>query len=160
MIRNRKEVGYALLRATVGVMFLTMKQRSRVLILSFLAVSFAMVTACTAAPPASGNQNSPNSNASQSNTSQTKSAQQPNKSTTGTIEVRSVPPGAKVLLVPADEGGAGEPQPKGLTPTTITGLAPSKYTVDLEKPGYKFSQKEVVVKEGTTTKVRASLKRQ
>jgi len=62
--------------------------------------------------------------------------------------------------VSTDEGGAGEPKSKGLTPTSITGLQPGKYTVDLEKPGYRFFQKEVVVKEGVVTKVNASLKKQ
>ena len=65
-----------------------------------------------------------------------------------------------MLLVSTDVGGAGEPQSKGVTPTTITGLQPGKYTVDLEKPGYKFFQKEIVVKQGSTTKVAASLKKQ
>lgn len=59
-----------------------------------------------------------------------------------------------------DESGAGEPQAKGITPTTITDLAPGKYTVDLEKPGYRFFQKEVNVKAGSTAKVTANLKKQ
>jgi hypothetical protein len=63
------------------------------------------------------------------------------------------------LLVSTDEGGAGEPQSRGLTPTTISGLHPGKYTVDLEKPGYRFFQKEVLVKEGAVAKVHAALKR-
>lgn len=89
--------------------------------------------------------------------SQNKPVQQ--SATSGSIEVNSTPPGAKVLLVSTDESGAGEPQPKGLTPTTISGLSPGKYTVDLEKPGYKFFQKEVTVKTGTTAKVTAPLKK-
>ena len=74
--------------------------------------------------------------------------------------VNSVPPGARVLLVSTDEGGAGEPKSKGVTPTTITDLQPGKYTVDLEKPGYRFFQKEIVVKEGAVAKVNATLKKQ
>jgi hypothetical protein len=137
-----------------------MKLRLHVLTLLFLGVSFAMETACTPAPPANTNQSSTNTNAAPSNSSQTKPSQQPSQSSTGTIEVSSVPPGARVLLISNDESGAGEPQPKGLTPTTITGIQPGKYTVDLERPGYKFFQKEIVVKGGKTTKVSGTLKKQ
>lgn len=98
-------------------------------------------------------------NALQSNSSAAKAKAQPDV-TRGTIEVNSAPQGARVLLVSTDEAGAGEPQSKGLTPISITGLQPGKYTVDLEKPGYRFFQKEVVVKEGAVTKVTASLKKQ
>lgn len=124
-----------------------------------------MMTGCGTTQPANNNQRSANANAAQSNTSQSNSlpakpSPQPAASTKGTIEVNSVPPGAKVLLVSTDEAGAGEPQSKGLTPTTITGLQPGKYTVDLEKPGYRFFQKEVVVKEGAIAKVNAVLKKQ
>lgn len=125
------------------------------------AVSFAMMTACTSSEPASSNQKSVNANsaiAPQSNASNT--TPQPAQSATGSIEVSSTPPGARVLLVSDDENGAGEPQSKGITPTTITGVAPGKYTVDLEKPGYRFSQKTVVVKAGRTSKVSAILKKQ
>jgi len=106
------------------------------------------------------NANAAASNASQSNSSAAKATSKPAAATRGTIEVNSVPPGARVLLVSTDEGGAGEPQSKGLTPISITGLQPGKYTVDLEKPGYRFFQKEVVVKEGAVTKVSAALKKQ
>jgi len=125
--------------------------------------------ACTSATPAnsnqpnsnqrSGNTNSKPSNAAQSNSSATKSTQPPNQSNTGGIEVTSAPSGARVLLVSTEGGLAGEPQSKGLTPAMISGLEPGKYTVDLEKPGYKFFQKEIVVKAGSTTKVAASLKK-
>lgn len=129
---------------------------------SFLAASLGL-SACSITPPTNSNQRDINSNAAQSNTSQGDSSQ--NKSvkqstTTGSIEVNSVPPGARVLLVSTDEGGAGEPQQKGLTPVTILGLSPGKYTVDLERPGYKFFQKEVTVKPGGTAKVSATLKKQ
>jgi hypothetical protein len=137
-----------------------MKLRLRVLILPVLGVSFAMETACTPAPPANTNQPNINANAAPSNSAQTKPSQQSNQSTTGTIEVSSVPPGARVLLISNDESGAGEPQSKGLTPTTITGIQPGKYTVDLEKPGYRFFQKEIKVKKGATAKISATLKKQ
>ena len=137
-----------------------MKLRSLVLSLLFLGLGLAMESACTPAPPATTNQTNINTNAAPSNSSQTKPTQQSNQSTTGTIEVSSVPPGARVLLISNDEGGAGEPQTKGLTPTTITGIQPGKYTVDLERPGYKFFQKEVTVKKGATVKISATLKKQ
>lgn len=127
-----------------------------------------MLAACGTTQPANNNLRSANaananaaqSNSSQSNSSPAKPSSQPAASTRGTIEVNSVPPGARILLVSTDEAGAGEPKSKGLTPASITGLQPGKYTVDLEKPGYRFFQKEVVVKEGVITKVNAALKKQ
>jgi guanyl-specific ribonuclease Sa len=119
--------------------------------------------ACSPTPATNSNQRSFNSNAAQSNASPASSSQNrpvQQSATTGSIEVNSVPPGARVLLVSTDEGGAGEPQQKGLTPVTIPGLSPGKYTVDLERPGYKFFQKEVTVKAGGTAKVSANLKKQ
>lgn len=115
--------------------------------------------ACTHMSPSSNSPSNANQNASQSKANENVTAK-PEQKTTGSIDVASTPPGARVLLVATDEGGAGEPQPKGITPITITGLAPGKYTVDLEKPGYKFSQKEVKVKAGATAKVAAALKKQ
>lgn len=137
-----------------------MKQTPRVLIILFLGASFAIQIACATAPPANTNQPSINANAAPSNSSQTKPSEQPNQSTTGSIEVTSVPPAARVLLISTDEDTAGEPQQKGSTPTTITGVKPGKYTVDLEKQGYRFFQKEIVVKKGGTTKVSATLRKQ
>ena len=144
-----------------------MKLGPRVLILMFIGVSLAMGAACTTAPPANTNQPSTNtntaqsnSNAASSNTSQAKPAQQSNQGSTGTIEVSSTPPGARVLLISNDEGGAGEPQSKGLTPTTITGVKPGKYTVDLERPGYRFFQRAVEVRAGKTLKINAPLRKQ
>jgi hypothetical protein len=141
------------------------KLRPHVLILFFLVGSCVITSACTGAPKTNNNQRSSSANVAQSsapqtNSSATKPSQQPNQSTTGTIEVSSVPAGAKVLLVSTEGGRAGEPQSKGLTPSTITGLEPGKYTVDLEKPGYKFYQKEVEVKSGRTVKVSTNLKKQ
>jgi hypothetical protein len=134
------------------------------LIVSFLSVSLAMITGCGTTQRANNNQRSANASAAQSRNSPSsaspaKPAAPPAASTKGTIEVNSAPPGARVLLVSTDEAGAGEPQSKGLTPTSITGLEPGKYTVDLEKPGYRFFQKEVVVKEGAVAKVNATLKK-
>lgn len=129
---------------------------------SFLVASLGL-SACTTTPPTNSNQRGANANATgssaaQGGSSQNKAVKQ--STTTGSIEVNSVPPGARVLLVSTDEGGAGEPQQKGLTPVTISGLSPGKYTVDLERPGYKFFQKEVSVRAGGTAKVTAALKKQ
>jgi hypothetical protein len=148
----------------------SLKTNFQILIVLFLSVSFTTITGCGRTQRANNNQRSANANAaqsnltpssnSQSNSSPAKPSQQPAASTKGTIEVTSVPPGARVLVVSTDEAGAGEPQSKGVTPTTITGLQPGKYTVDLEKPGYRFFQKEVVVKQGAIAKVNAALKKQ
>lgn len=132
-------------------------------IMVFLGASCLIATGCSNATTSNGNQVAGNTNraASPANANRPASASAAkDQSTSGSIEVTSTPPGAKVLLVSTGEGGAGEPQSKGLTPTTITGLAPGKYTVDLEKPGYKFFQKEIEVKIGSTVKVAASLKKQ
>jgi hypothetical protein len=125
-----------------------------------LGASYAMVTACATAPPANTNQPSVNANATPSNSSQAKASEQPNQSSTGTIEVSSLPPGARVLLISTDGDIAGEPQPKGVTPTNLTGVRPGKYTVDLEKTGYRFFQKDITVKKGSTVKISATLRKQ
>ena len=138
-----------------------MKRRHN-LTASFLVASLGL-SACSTTPPTNSNQRGVNSNATPSNASQGGSSQNKavkQSTTPGTIEVNSVPPGARVLLVSTDEGGAGEPQQKGLTPLTISGLSPGKYTVDLERPGYRFFQKEVTVKAGGTAKVNGSLRKQ
>ena len=141
-----------------------MKPGPRNLTSSLLVVSCVVATACTTAPSTNSNQRNGNANAAQSNAPQTNSSakpsQKPDQSTTGSIEVNSVPPGARVLLVSTDAGGAAEPQSKGLTPATITALQPGKYTVDLEKPGYKFFQKEIEVGPGKKVRINATLKRQ
>lgn len=121
-------------------------------IASFLAIACG----CATSPKAGGNQAGTNANTSSSQPI----IRTPDKLTTGSIEVTSTPSGVSILLIASDEGGAGEPQPRGVTPTTVTGLAPGKYTVDLEKSGYKFFQKAVVVKEGATVKVNAVLSKQ
>lgn len=130
------------------------------LILLLIAVSAGLETACATAPPENGNRPNINANATAPDSSQTNSSRPANKSTTGSIEVTSVPPGARVLLISSDQGGAGEPQSKGVTPTTITDVQPGKYTVDLERPGYRFFQKEVEVKAGKAVKVSATLRKQ
>jgi uncharacterized membrane protein len=65
-----------------------------------------------------------------------------------------------VLLIATDDDTASEPQSKGSTPTTITGVRPGKYTIDLERPGYRFFQRSVEVKAGKTLKINATLRKQ
>lgn len=137
-----------------------MKRTPRVLIVLFLGVSFALQIACATAPPVNSNQPGANANVSPPSPSQAKPSPKPDQRATGTIEVTSKPTGARVLLISTDGEAAGEPQAKGVTPTTITEVRPGKYTVDLEKPGYRFFQKEIVVKKGGSTKVTATLKKQ
>ena len=106
-----------------------------------------------------GSSQSENSNASAPKPPPDKQASKPAQTAAGSIEVTSTPSGANILLIATDEGGAGEPQPRGITPTTINGLAPGKYTVHLEKTGYRFSQKKIEVKAGSTVKVAATLRK-
>lgn len=136
-----------------------MKLSYRLLTLACFAV---VATAGCASREPSGNTNknsSANINASQPKTAADAPPARTSQPGTGSIEVSSTPSGARVLLVAVDEGGAGEPQARGQTPTTITDVYPGKYTVDLEKPGYKFFQKDVVVKENKIAKVNATLRR-
>ncbi|HYL98893.1 MAG TPA: PEGA domain-containing protein [Blastocatellia bacterium] len=84
----------------------------------------------------------------------------PTVGTTGTIEVRSTPPGAAVMLLSRAEDSVGAPEPKGTTPAMITGVTPGKYMVDVEMNGYRYYQKEIDVKVGATVRVSATLKKQ
>ena len=90
-----------------------------------------------------------------------KAAPAPNASPSkagGTIEIESTPTGAAVILIRSEDGSAGNPERKGSTPLTITGVAPGQYSIDLEKTGFKSFQKDVDVKENKTLKIRATLK--
>ncbi|HXG66484.1 MAG TPA: PEGA domain-containing protein [Blastocatellia bacterium] len=130
-----------------------MKRIIPVFTTTFLASCLAILTACTG--PAPGNQNVSNTNASPP--ASEKQAPQQAMPTGGSIEVNSTPPGAAVVLISED---IGTPKTYGLTPTTVTGVIPGKYTVHLEKQGYKFFQKEVEVKEGVPVKVDAKLRKE
>jgi PEGA domain-containing protein len=146
MIHHRKGVGQVM-NSAYCVLF------------SSLLISLLMAAGCTTSQPSNTTQR--NVNASQSNTAVSNAAPKADqKKSGGTIDVTSVPQGARVLLVPSDENFAGEPQSKGLTPATITDLTPGKYTVHLERPGYKFFQREVTVKDGQTVKVSGTLRKQ
>src|SRR5262245_54844703 len=65
-----------------------------------------------------------NSSAANSNSLEVKSPLS-SRTTTGTIEVTSTPPGASVVLIANDEVGS-EPQVKGVTPLSISDLLPGK----------------------------------
>ena len=78
----------------------------------------------------------------------------------GSIKVGSRPMGATIILLSQDEGGGfGRPQVRGATPSTITDIAPGKYTVHLELNGYKAFQKSIEVKADETSTVVTDLKR-
>ncbi|HEX8183521.1 MAG TPA: PEGA domain-containing protein [Blastocatellia bacterium] len=127
-----------------------------------------VATACTGGPTAGNNNQanvntgtaaSGNSNAPQSQAASDKSRAKPEQAGTGSIEVKTVPPGARVVLISLDEASP-EPQQKGSTPTTITDVPVGKYTVNIEKPGYKYYQKNVKVEENKTIQVGAKLQKE
>ena len=64
-----------------------------------------------------------------------------------------------MVMIREEEGSSGDPERKGSTPVMISGVAPGKYSINLEKPGFKPFQKEVEVKEAKTVKITATLKR-
>ena len=138
-----------------------MKPTRYFLIHSLIAFNLFAV-ACTGTLPANNNQantnagTNTNANAAQSKPANTNSAQ----SNTGGIEVTSVPPGAGVTLIRTYEDGADTPRSYGLTPATITDLAPGKYMVNIQKAGYGYAQKEVEVAANKTVKVNVPLKKQ
>lgn len=133
----------------------------RILIISILGLALA---AC-ATPPAEENKNA---GAVDQRSQPASDSSQPKVATDGTpppmegvgsIDVKSNPPGAQVILIEEDDAGAGAPKPRGVTPTTVTGLDAGKYTVHLELPGYKFYQKNVTVEANKTVKINAILKK-
>jgi hypothetical protein len=145
-----------------------MKKLFTIMLQAFAVFVLAVATACT--PTLTGtNRNQTNGNANlqtsdNANTPQAepttgKTQAQPEQTGTGSIEVKSTPPGAKVILISLDEEGA-EPQQKGSTPTTLTGIPAGKYTVDIEKNGYKFYQKNIKVLDNKTVQVSASLQKE
>lgn len=64
------------------------------------------------------------------------------------------------MLVSTDEGGTGAPESKGVTPAMLGGIAPGKYTVDIELNGYHYYQKDINLKAGATIRIDAKLKKQ
>ena len=140
-----------------------MKKPFSIMLQAFVVSVLAIAAACA---PTAANKNQTNGSANPQ-TSANANAPQPVSSTdkkpeqtgTGNIEVISTPPGAKVILISLDEEGA-EPQQKGSTPTTLTGIPAGKYTVDIEKNGYKFFQKNIKVIDNKTVQVSASLQKE
>ncbi|HVG21355.1 MAG TPA: PEGA domain-containing protein [Blastocatellia bacterium] len=143
-----------------------MKKLFSVMLQAFAASALAITTACTEAPTA-GNNNQTNGNVGlqaggNANAAEPAKGSAPAKAEqtgTGSIEVKSTPPGARVILIALDEEGA-EPQQRGSTPTTLTDIPVGKYTVDVEKTGYKFYQKNIKVQENKTVQVNASLQKE
>jgi Protein kinase domain/PEGA domain len=72
----------------------------------------------------------------------------PGNGPTGTLNVRTVPPGAAILIVP---GGAHEKTPKRID------LAPGEYTVTLLLPGYKPLKKKISVTANKETPLNETL---
>lgn len=140
-----------------------MKNSISLLLRATLAAALLVSSACRATQTA-GNSNQTNSSAAaqpggNSNAPATpKGATEPEPTGNGSIEVKTVPPGARVVLISLDEIGA-EPQQKGLTPTTLTNIPAGKYTVNVEKPGYKYYQKNIKVLPNKTVQVGATLQK-
>ena len=126
---------------------------------SFLALNLFAI-ACTGTLPANNNQTNTNANVAQPNPANNNASHKTPQANMGGIEVTSVPPGAGVTLIPTFEDGAGTPRAYGLTPATITDLAPGKYTINVQKTGYGYAQKEVEVAANKTVKVNLPLRKQ
>ncbi|HLG17829.1 MAG TPA: PEGA domain-containing protein [Blastocatellia bacterium] len=123
-----------------------------------LCIALNVVIACTR-PPASPNQNSaPDPGAATSTGQQTADVPRAAIVESGTIEVTSTPPGATIMLI--EEDASGPPRPRGSTPAMLSGITPGKYTVHLEKTGFRYFQKKIEVKAGETAKVAANLKKE
>jgi hypothetical protein len=144
-----------------------MGTRNRALLTTLVAVGLMIASSCSTDGPAQRNQNAQhNANhqmmAAAGNNNVAANVNRPaaKPAEGGTIEVKSAPPGASVLLIPEDEGGAGRPKSYGSTPITLAGIAPGKYTVDIEKTGFKYYQKEIEVKRDRTVKIDARLVKQ
>lgn len=145
-----------------------MKKLSGMLLQAFAVFGLAIMAACTANPTA-GNKNQTTDNANLQTTGNSplpqpappvdKTPAKEEQTGAGSIEVTSKPPGARVILISLDEEGA-EPQQKGSTPVTLTAIPAGKYTVDIEKPGYKFYQKNIKVLDKKTTQVSAYLQKE
>jgi hypothetical protein len=133
-------------------------KRNQAIIAVFISIS-AICLLASCGGPGAGTDNKVQPATSPSSSPTPTSSPKPVKPSGATIQVNSNPAGAAVLLISTEEGGAGMPEPKGTSPVTITGVAPGKYTVHLEKGGYRYFQKEVTVKEGASITVSANLQR-
>lgn len=129
---------------------------------SFIALTL-LTAACSGTQPANSNRANgnatANANAAQPKPANSNSTQPTRQANTGTIEVTSIPQGAGVTLVPDYGDSAGTPRSYGLTPATITDLAPGKYLVTA-KTNDGFAQKEVEVAANKTVKISLTIKKQ
>jgi hypothetical protein len=147
-----------------------MKRRFPALVFACSLSALVSITACTRPPanqnaPATANSNqaAANGNASQQQRGAPMAAPTATPATDparGNIKVTSTPAGAVILLIAEGDGSAGVPQRKGSTPATLTDIEPGKYTIALEKLGYKAFQKEIQVDASKTVNVAASLRKQ
>lgn len=147
-----------------------MHKMARVPVFALLALALLIVASCASPPSETDNRNAPAAAPGAPPAAPPAPAAPPppapsapttesEATATGGIKVESTPAGAEVLLITEAIGGAGPPEPRGTTPTTITDLAPGTYTVHLEKSGYKFFQKSIQVKPGKISTVAATLKK-
>lgn len=74
----------------------------------------------------------------------------PMDKTDGSISIESTPPGAEIYI---DEEGYG------ITPQTISGLAPGSYLIHLVKPQYEAWERTTVVTAGEISEVHANLEK-
>ena len=144
-----------------------MHKMARVPVLALVALTLLIAASCASPPSETDNRNAPvaspgtapTASPAPSSPAPPAPAAENEATAAGSIKVESTPAGAEVLLITEAVGGAGPPEPRGMTPTTITDLAPGTYTIHLEKPGYKFFQKSLQVKPGKTSTVTATLKK-
>ena len=136
-----------------------MERVGRVAAFALVCMSLTWMAGCTHPQPDMGGQNA-NSTPRAETATPLILPQGQSKPGLGGIKVGSRPTGATIMLISEDEGGGfGRPQVRGSTPTTITDVAPGKYTVHLELNGYKAFQKSIDVKADQTASVTADLKR-
>lgn len=139
-----------------------MKRRFSALVFACSLAALATSTACTRPTanqnaPATANANQTAANGNLRAEQRPSPAQDPAR---GSINVTSTPAGAVILLISEGDGAAGAPQRKGSTPMMLTDIEPGKYTIAIEKPGYKAFQKEIKVDASKTVKVAAALRKQ
>ncbi len=136
-----------------------MHKMARIPVLALIALTLLIAASCASPTSETNNNSTPAASPGTAPAASPAPITESEATATGGIKIESTPVGAEVLLITEAVGGAGPPEPRGTTPTTITDLAPGTYTVHLEKPGYKFYQKSVQVKPGKTSTITATLKK-
>ncbi|MEN3332781.1 MAG: hypothetical protein V7641_2146 [Blastocatellia bacterium] len=140
---------------------MTLTRRARLAFTAFLLLAFAACSPASNSNTATGNATPDNANVTKrviANPANTNVAAQ-SKPGTGSIEIGSIPSGAGITLVPTSPDSDGAPQSYGPTPATINDLSPGKYTVNLNKNGYKPFRQDVEVKADSMVRVKALLKK-